>query len=126
MCERNEKLWLSMATHCKNRNGLHTIEGYQLLLPIIRYKHWKYQRGFLTMSYLDMYTKIQKRIETRMETIITYSKGRHGRNEAFHPSVCLVIHPIIHPVIHPWMASYNNPLQCEGWKTLVVLQFAKS
>jgi hypothetical protein len=37
---------------------------------------------------------------------ITYSKGRCGRNEAFHPS--------IHPVIHPWMASYNNPLQCEG------------
>jgi hypothetical protein len=23
------------------------------------------------------------------------------------------------------MASYNNPLQCEGWKTPVVLQFAK-
>ncbi len=26
----------------------------------------------------------------------------------------LSIHPSIHPVIHPWMASYNNPLQCEG------------
>ncbi len=37
---------------------------------------------------------------------ITYIKGRRGRNEAFHPS--------IRPVIHPWMASYNNPLQCEG------------
>jgi hypothetical protein len=24
------------------------------------------------------------------------------------------------------MASYNNPLQCEGWRTPVVLQFAKS
>jgi hypothetical protein len=23
------------------------------------------------------------------------------------------------------MASYNNPLQCAGWKTPVVLQFAK-
>jgi len=29
--------------------------------------------------------------------IFLYSKGRHGRNEAFHPS----IHPIIHLVIHP-------------------------
>jgi hypothetical protein len=24
------------------------------------------------------------------------------------------IHPSIRPVSHPWMASYNNPLQCEG------------
>jgi hypothetical protein len=43
---------------------------------------------------------------------ITYSKGRRGRNEAFHPS----IHPVIRSIIHPWMASYNNPLQCEGVK----------
>ncbi len=45
---------------------------------------------------------------------ITYSKGRRGRNESFHPSVRPVIPPIIRSIIHPWMASYNNPLQCEG------------
>jgi hypothetical protein len=53
-------------------------------------------------SHLCMLTKIQNPSVTR----ITYSKGRRGRNEAFHP----FIRPVIHPVIHPWMASYNNPL----------------
>jgi hypothetical protein len=46
------------------------------------------------------------------------------------PSICPIIHPVIHlvihSIIHPWIASYNNPLQCEGWKTPVILQFAKS
>jgi hypothetical protein len=41
---------------------------------------------------------------------ILYIKGRRGRNETFHPSV----RPVIRSIIHPWMASYNNPLQCEG------------
>ncbi len=38
---------------------------------------------------------------TRKLSVITYSKGRR---EAFS----------IHPSIRPVMASYNNPLQCEG------------
>ncbi len=50
--------------------------------------------------------------------IITYFKGRRGPFSWSFPS--------IRPVIHPWMASYNNQLQCEGWKTPVVLQFARS
>ncbi len=63
---------------------------------------------------------------------ITYIKGRRGPfSWSFLPSIRPVIHfswsfPSIRPVIHPWMASYNNPLQCEGWRTPVVLQFAKS
>jgi hypothetical protein len=36
-----------------------------------------------------------------------YSKGRRDEMK-------LSIHPFVRPVIHPWMASYNNPLQCEG------------
>jgi len=33
--------------------------------------------------------------------IFLYSKGRCGRNEAFHPSVRRVIHPVIRFVIDP-------------------------
>ncbi len=56
--------------------------------------------------------------ELPLDPNITYIKGCRGPFSWSFPS--------IRPVNHPWMASYNNPLQCEGWKTPVVLQFAKS
>jgi hypothetical protein len=52
----------------------------------------------------------ERMMHRSMSKHILYIKGRRGRNEAFHPS----IRPVIRPIIHPWMASYNNPLQCEG------------
>jgi hypothetical protein len=42
-----------------------------------------------------------KKKERNGDLIFLYSKGRHGRNEAFHPSVRRVIHLVIRPVIHP-------------------------
>ena len=43
----------------------------------------------------------QKNKNKNGDLIFLYSKGRRGRNEAFHPSVRRVIHLIIRPVIHP-------------------------
>ncbi len=71
----------------KNHNGLHMLEGYRHLLLIIRYKHWRYQRGLLITSYIGMYTRSKKGIKTRIETTIDlYGKG----NEIiFRHSLCV-------------------------------------
>jgi hypothetical protein len=50
----------------KNRNGLCTLEGYRHLLPIIRYKHQRYQGGVLMVSYINIYTRNKKGIKMRM------------------------------------------------------------
>ncbi len=68
-------------------------------------------------AYFEGLTKKTRGV-SHCDLTITYIKGRRGPFSWSFPS--------IRPVIHPWMASYNNPLQCEGWKTPVVLQFAKS
>jgi hypothetical protein len=73
------KKWRIVIKHgspSKNRDGLRTLYGYQHLLPIMKYKHWKYQGGLLITSYISMHTRNQKRIKMRMETIISlYGKG---------------------------------------------------
>jgi hypothetical protein len=43
----------------------------------------------------------EKKDKKNGDLIFLYSKGRRGRNEAFHPSVRRVIHPVIRLVIHP-------------------------
>jgi hypothetical protein len=57
------KRWKT-ATKCdsplKNQGGLHTLSNYWHLLPIMRYKHWRYLRGLLMMSYTSIYTRSQK------------------------------------------------------------------
>jgi hypothetical protein len=60
----------------KNRDTLCTLKAYQHLLPIIIYKHWRYQGGLLMANYTDMYTRSKKWIKMRMEIIIGfYGKG---------------------------------------------------
>ncbi len=58
----------------KNYDGSHTLEGYRHSLPIIRYKHWRYQKGLLMASYIGMHTRNKKGI---MASYI----GMHTRNK---------------------------------------------
>ncbi len=60
----------------KNYDYLRMLYGYEHSLPIIRLKYQRYQGGLLTVSYLGMYTRSQKGIKMRMETIVgLYGKG---------------------------------------------------
>jgi len=60
----------------KNSDGLCPLEGYRRSLPIIRYKHQRYQGGLLMASYTGMYKRSKKGIKTRMETTVgLYGKG---------------------------------------------------
>jgi len=54
----------------KNCDSLCTLEGYWHSLPIIGYKHQRYQGGLLMVNYIGMYTKSQKKNKMRIETII--------------------------------------------------------
>jgi hypothetical protein len=91
-------------------------EGLPDFRPLSAY-HLTSERPWNRLLYLQPYsislTFGFSTLYTHPEEVpqLHYVKGvvvvRRGRDE-------MKLFSSIHPVIHPWMASYINPLQCEG------------
>ncbi len=87
-----ERIWRIVIKHgnpFKNHDGLCTLEGYRHLLPIIRYKHQRYQGGMLMADYSGMRIRSQKGIKMKMETTIGLWQGEWNYLQTF--ALCRIV-----------------------------------
>ncbi len=120
-----QKTWrivIECGNSLKNHDGLRMLEGYWYLLPIIRYKHQRYQGGMLMASYTSMYIRSKKGIKMRMETTI----GLYGKeNEIIYwhspyVGLCLILNSnccCMHVIVETRYTKFV-------WVGLVMITFA--
>ncbi len=98
------------------------------MLPIIRYKHQRYQGGLLMSNYIGMYIKNKKWFKMKMETIISfYGKGNEIISwPSLYVGLCLVLndnyccmHYHCRSMLHQiCMSHISNDNVCQGSKTV--------